>query len=191
MSRILLLRPGATDYDEQGRIKGSLDIPLSEKGSSQVTRVIEELEGMPIQIVFTSPCRSAVQTGEALGAACGAKIKRVEGLRNLNFGLWQGKLIEDVRQKQPKVYRQWQDHPENVSPPEGEMLSAAQERIRETLNALLRTHSKGLIAIVASEPLATIIRSHLQQSDLGDLWKTERACGSWELIESEPVQTEA
>ena len=43
MPRILLVRPGSTDFDEQGRIKGTLDIPLSEAGSLQVTRIVQEL----------------------------------------------------------------------------------------------------------------------------------------------------
>ena len=35
-------------------------------------------------------------------------------------------LIDDVKRKQPKVYRQWQEQPEIICPPEGEMLSEAQ-----------------------------------------------------------------
>ena len=54
-------------------------------------------------------------------------------MQNLDHGLWQGMLIEDVRRKQPKVYRQWQEQPETVCPPEGEMLSQAEERIRTAM----------------------------------------------------------
>ena len=43
MVQIVLIRPGSTDYDEQGRIQGTLDIPLSEQGTREVERVIEEI----------------------------------------------------------------------------------------------------------------------------------------------------
>ena len=43
MLRIILIRPGSTDYDQEGRIQGTLDIPLNERGSAEVARVIEEL----------------------------------------------------------------------------------------------------------------------------------------------------
>ena len=33
MIRVILIRPGTTDYDEQRRIKGTLDIPLNEFGN--------------------------------------------------------------------------------------------------------------------------------------------------------------
>ncbi len=43
-------------------------------------------------------------------------------MQNLNLGLWQGMQVAEVRHKQPKVYRQWQEQPENVCPPDGEMI---------------------------------------------------------------------
>ena len=68
------------------------------------------------------------------------RLKSVEQLHNLDHGLWQGTLIEDVRRKQPKVYRQWQEQPETVCPPEGEMLPQAAQRVR---TALSKTASSG------------------------------------------------
>src|SRR5258707_13255904 len=39
MVKMLVVRAGSTDFDEQGRIKGTLNIPLSEAGPRQVRRV--------------------------------------------------------------------------------------------------------------------------------------------------------
>ena len=54
-------------------------------------------------------------------------------MQNLNLGLWQGMQVSEVRYKQPKVYRQWQEQPENVCPPEGEMIEQAEQRIRTAM----------------------------------------------------------
>jgi broad specificity phosphatase PhoE len=116
------------------------------------------------------------------------KVRSVRNLTNLNHGLWQGKLIEEVKQKQRKVYRQWQDQPGTVCPPEGEMLSAAQHRVRTALAKLIKKHKTGVIALVVPEPLASVVSSYLERSALGDLWKAERSCGSWKLIEVQPDQ---
>ena len=43
MIQIVLIRPGSTDYDEQGRIQGTLDIPLSLEASDTVRRLGDEL----------------------------------------------------------------------------------------------------------------------------------------------------
>jgi probable phosphoglycerate mutase len=49
---------------------------------------------------------------------------------------------------------------------------------------MMRKHKRGVIAVVVSEPLASIMRSCLQQNDVGDLWKSERDSGIWEIIDT-------
>ena len=183
MVRIVLIRPGSTDFDDQGRIKGTLDIPLNENGNSQATRAAGELRDEQIEVVYVAPCQSAVQTAETLADRWKVKAKRLESLRNLDHGLWHGKLIEEVRQTQPKVYRRWQDQPESVCPPEGETLASARLRVQKALKRILKKHRQGVIAVVAPEPLASIVRSCLSQSAVRDLWNAECDFGEWEVID--------
>src|SRR5262245_38995032 len=129
MLRILLIRPGSTDLDEQGRIKGTLDVPLSQQGTAQVAKAVGELSGHSIDAIYSAPTTCCQQTATALAGDRRVKIKRIDGLHNLDHGLWHGKLIDEVRQTQPKVYRQWQENPELVCPPAGESLSAARKRV--------------------------------------------------------------
>src|SRR5262249_85829 len=105
MFQILLIRPGGTENDQQGRIQGTLDIPLGEDGRKQVEAMIEQLRGKPIEMIYTGPGQSATQTADVLGEALDIKVKEIDKLQNLNFGLWQGMLVNDVKKKQPTVYR--------------------------------------------------------------------------------------
>ena len=186
MLRIVLVRPGATDFDEQGRIKGSLDIPLCGAGECQVAAMVAKFRELSLDYVYSSPCKSAQQTAAALAKDHRLKVRLLDKLQNLDHGLWHGKLIDEVRQTQPRVYRQWQEHPETVCPPGGEPLDAARDRVRSTLVKLLRKHSTGVLALVAPDPLATLVRSFLNDSDLGDLWKAELDHCHWEEFEIEP-----
>lgn len=183
MLRIVLIRPGSTDFDDQGRIKGSLDIPMNANGSNQVCRLAAELAGEAIELIYTSPAQSAMQTAETLAVRLKVKCKVLDKLQNLDHGLWHGKLIEEVKQRQPKVYRLWQDQPELVCPPEGETVLAAQQRVRDTMKRLLKKHKSGVIALVVPEPLASILRCCVQHSELGNLWKAECDFGRWESLE--------
>jgi probable phosphoglycerate mutase len=85
-------------------------------------------------------------------------------------------LVDEVKVKQPKVYRQWQEHPENVCPPDGEMLSEAAERIDAAIEKLGKRHRSGSIGLVVSEPLATLLAARLEGRAVGDLWKTQNGC---------------
>jgi probable phosphoglycerate mutase len=187
MFQILLIRAGETEYDQQGRIQGTLDIPLSEDGRRQAEALIEPLRSQPLVAIYSSPSESAQQTAEILGAALDRKVKTIDKLENLNHGLWQGMLVTDVKTKQPRVYRQWQEQPETVCPPQGESVNAAEERIQTAIAKLMKKHkSEGLIAIVLPEPLATVLCHLLRQDELGDLWRSRDGAAAWETIDVTP-----
>jgi len=183
MVQMLVVRAGSTDFDEQGRIKGILDIPLSEAGQGQVNRLITELNKTQIDHVYASPCRSARQTADLLAADHRLKVKTLDELQNLDHGLWHGKLIDEVRVSQPKVFRQLQDHPETVCPPQGEPVGSAVERVRALISRLLRKHRSGTVAIVVPEPVASFVRCVLNHGELGDLWKAECEVGGWQMFD--------
>ena len=189
MVQILLIRPGSTDYDQQRRIQGNLDVPLNEQGTAEVRRMIDDLRARHLapEAVYASKCEPAWQTAAAVAQAIDAKLRELDGMENVDHGLWQGMLIDDVRLKQPRVYRQWQEQPETVCPPEGEMLGEADERVQAGLARLLKRHKDGLVALVAPEPLASLARRQLDHGELGDLWKAvAEQPGRWQLLEVNP-----
>jgi probable phosphoglycerate mutase len=187
MLKILLIRPGVTEYDQQGRIQGTLDIPLCEDGRREVESMIEQLRLQPIQAIFTSPLQSAQQTAQALGDVLDLKVKALDALQNLDHGLWQGMLVKDVKTKQPKVYRQWQEQPATVCPPQGETIGAAEERLQAAVAKWVKKFkSEAMIAAVLPEPLASVLCHMVRHDELGDLWKSRNGAAPWEVIEVAP-----
>jgi probable phosphoglycerate mutase len=186
MLRIVLIRPGATDFDEQNRIRGNLDVPLNQEGLAEVARLIDELRDQKLQVIYTAPEQSALETAEPVAEALGVKLKKLDRAGNVDLGLWQGMAVDEIRLNQPKVYRQWQEMPQNVRPPEGEMLSEADERVRVAVTKLLKRHKDGVIGLVVAEPLASLIRQFVAQSELGDLWKAAAEHGCWDVLEVTP-----
>lgn len=183
MSQIVLILPGATDYELQGRIHGDLNLPLCPEGRAEVDRLGAELKSLGIGVLYTSTCQWALQTAEALGKLLGVKVKKLDHLENLDHGLWQGMLIEEVKQKQPTVYRQWQEQPESVCPPQGETIDHARQRVETALAKVLKKHKEGVIGLIVPEPLASVVREHLGQEGLGDLWQANCEHGRWTVIE--------
>lgn len=187
MRKLLLARPGLTEYDRQGRILGTIDLPLCDDGHRQVREAADALVEQSPVALYTSPCQSAEETATLLAKRLALKPRVLDKLYNLDHGLWQGMLVTDVREKQPKVYRQWQDQPETVCPPEGETVMAAMQRVAGVLKKLLRRHpGEGAIVLVAPEPLASVVRHIVRQDALGDLWKSSDGCGRWEALDVPP-----
>jgi broad specificity phosphatase PhoE len=187
MIKIVLIRPGSTDYDQQGRIQGTLSVPLNDEGNAEVARAVEELRELKLDAIYAPGSEPALQTAEAIADDQGLKVRKLDRIQNLNHGLWQGMRIDEVRRKQPKVYRQWQDKPEVICPPEGEMLADAEDRVRMALTKLVKRHKEGAIGLVVSEPLASLVRQLVVNSELGDLWKATNGHARWEILEVVPA----
>ncbi len=184
MLSLLLIRAGATEYECQGRIQGALDIPLSEDGRQQILQVVDQVKDLAVEGIYVGPCQANQQSAEILAEQLHWKVKTVESLVNLDYGLWQGMLIDDVKTKQPKVYRQWQEHPETVCPPEGENISSVRVRLELVLAKLVKKHKSGTVAVVVDQLLARLLRNMLRDDALGSLWGVGgEDLPRWELFE--------
>jgi len=173
MLTFLLIQPGATDFDDQGRIKGTLDFPLSDNGVQQVAQMRQSLAETDISVMFSGPCRSAQETAEMIAEPRQVRVRVLDDLKNIDHGLWQGKLIEEIKRGQPNSYRHAKEHAEEVQPPEGESIESARTRIRNVLKKMWKRRRDRVVGLVVSEPLASLIESELQGEVLHDLWQSE------------------
>ena len=155
MGRVVLIRPGSTDFDDQQRIQGSLDLPLNDRGHAEVADVMRELRGTSISTIYSAPSDPARSTASRISEGLGVRLKEKAELRNIDQGLWEGLQIKELRRKFPKVFKQWCEAPETVCPPEGETFPQALERVRRVLRKPLKNEQS--FAVVVPEPLATLI----------------------------------
>ena len=163
MSTVVLIRAGCTDYDDQHRVLGTLDMPVNQRGQEQIREIIRQLQasGIKVEVVLTSPDDPASGTAHAIAAAqAGAKVKELDDLKNVNQGLWQGLPESDIRKRFPRLFRSAKEDSTEICPPEGETLSDACQRLERVLMKAFRKYK--VFAIVAPEPLATVIRCTLQ-----------------------------
>ncbi len=157
MSEVILVRPGHTDFDDQNRVQGLLDLPLNDRGRRHIDALVEQLRPLNIDVILTDPGEPARTTAEEIGAALDVSVKENAELRNLDQGLWQGLQLDDIRRKYPKLDKQWHEHPEVICPPEGEPVCEALTRVRQALKKPLKKYDR--IVIVAADPIATLIAS--------------------------------
>ncbi|WP_299461296.1 histidine phosphatase family protein, partial [uncultured Gimesia sp.] len=159
----------------------------------QVKNLVAKIENSGIETIITSSSEPALSTAEHLGENLGIPVKEKAGLKNLNQGLWQGLEFEEVRRKYPKLLKQWTESPETVCPPEGELASEAVKRVKKTLQKYLK--KKQNFAIVASEPLATIIANVIRNDDTEKISfeHSRRFCHNemFEILESPPKKSDS
>jgi broad specificity phosphatase PhoE len=187
MAQVLLIRPGATLYDEQNRVQGILDIPLSEQGRAEVASLAESIaaskELSSLIALYYGPGENVARTAEILGKALGLRPRRIDELRNLDQGLWQGLQIEEIKRRNTKLFRQWIEDPRTICPPQGETIASALDRIKSALKPLLRRHHNGeLFGVVVGEPMARLVSCFLRRAPRPQLDEQLPRCG-WERID--------
>ena len=172
---LLVIRSGATDYDHLCRIRGTLEMPLSATGVAEAEAAAAELLADPPVALYVADSPCAAETAQIICRGLGIRPRPLADLANLDQGLWQGMLVEEIRHRQPRLARQWEDNPWAVVPPEGEPLDAACDRVETALERALKRHASGRVAVVVPHPLDRIVRWIVAGEPLGDLWDRDSA----------------
>ena len=94
-----LVRHGETEWSLSGAHTGRTDIPLTERGRELATDLRDYLAGTTFAAVFTSPMRRARETADLAGYGDVAKID--EGLREWDYGVYEGKTTKEIRESEP------------------------------------------------------------------------------------------
>lgn len=180
-----VIRPGETDFEAQDRLQGVLNLPLTERGHAQVDEIIDTLKAAELEVVYASPTEPALATARRIAEELDIPLKVIDGLPNLDLGHWQGLTRAEIRHKQPRVFRQWEEVPESVCPPSGEPCTEALERVSKALRKPLRRG--GNFAIVAPEPLATVVSAVIRGDRPRFDWE---ACQTPVAVRIEAVEAE-
>lgn len=180
--KIVLVRAGSTALDEQGRITGALDMPLSTVGEEEARETSVELIDYEFSAIFSASCLAAQQTAHQLSRDGQIRIRVEESWTNLDHGLWHGKSLDELKETQPRLYRLWNENPESICPPGGETIEEVRNRVVHSLKKIRRKYKNCVVAIVAPEPLFSIIRAAIEDSEVRDLLQHRSDFGSWEAI---------
>ncbi|TWT25928.1 histidine phosphatase family protein [Planomicrobium sp. CPCC 101110] len=97
MTRICLVRHGETDWNAQGRLQGSMDIPLNANGILQAEACSEHLKETSWDFVITSPLQRAKNTAEIINGKLGVPLIVMEEFMERHFGDAEGMTLHDRR----------------------------------------------------------------------------------------------
>ena len=136
-SRIFLIRHGETNWNKEGRFQGQIDIPLNENGKDQASKTSEYLRNISFNKAFSSSMHRPYETAQIiLQNNKDLKIEKIDSLLEINHGLWEGKLEEEIREKWPVLLKNWHDNPQEVIMPEGESIKDVSERSIEAFDKI-------------------------------------------------------
>ncbi|MEU9884402.1 bifunctional RNase H/acid phosphatase [Sphaerisporangium sp. NPDC051011] len=159
----LLLRHGETPFSIDRRFSGTGDPELTPAGLAQVEAAAARLSRAPyaIDAIVSSPLRRARQTAEAVAAHTGLKVAVEDGLREVDFGAWEGHTFTEIQRRWPDELAAWLADP-SVTPPGGESFTQAAVRVQEAKDRLLLDHQGKTVLVVSHvSPIKLLLASAL------------------------------
>jgi len=154
----VLLRHGQTVLSVQKRFSGVGDQPLTEVGLAQAASAAARLAGSGASAVVSSPVRRARQTAELVATALGVELALEPGLRETDFGDWEGYTFREVRDKWPREMDAWLADTA-VAPPYGESFADTATRVQQARDRVLATYAGQQVVLVSHvTPIKTLLR---------------------------------
>ncbi|OXS31045.1 bifunctional RNase H/acid phosphatase [Streptomyces sp. XY006] len=158
----VLLRHGETPLTPQKRFSGSggTDPSLSDTGREQAERAAALLARRgTIQAVVSSPLARTRETAGIVAARLGLDVEIEDGLRETDFGAWEGLTFAEVRERHPDDLNAWLASPDAEPTGGGESFAATAERIAVTRDKLIAAHQGRTVLLVTHvTPIKTFVR---------------------------------
>jgi probable phosphoglycerate mutase len=161
VTRLLLVRHGATALTAEDRFSGAIGVDLSDEGRAQVGRLAERLAGEPISAVHCSPLSRTVETASILAAPHGLPLNHADGLREISHGRWEGLTRREVEERFPEEYSSWEADPFNFAPEGGESGLAVLARALPVIRRIVTAHEGQRVLVVSHKATLRLLLSSL------------------------------
>lgn len=174
MGIIGLVRHGESEWNREGRIQGTLDIPLSDAGRRQAQEFAWTLQGKPIHRIWTSDLRRAKETGRIIAEelqrqGVPVRVRVLDDLYERHYGRYQGRRLGDL------VHRGEFVHAEHlIADGEVEPWQKLEKRVLRAICRLREcAESDGMVLAVVhggwGKAVCTLLFGQMESHGLGNL----------------------
>jgi probable phosphoglycerate mutase len=165
---VSLIRHGSTRWNEERRIQGQRDVPLSPAGRTEVRRWRVPVEPALTARWISSPLARATETAAILS---GAPAPEEAALIEMDWGDWEGRVIDELRDDDAAEFARREARGLDFRPPSG-------ESPRDVLSRL-----QPWLLHVADGPSPVIAVTHL-----GVLRVVLAAATGWDMTGKPPIR---
>jgi broad specificity phosphatase PhoE len=145
---IWLARHGETAANAEGRVQGTLDTPLSERGREQARALAEAVGGLGLRALYSSHQQRAHDTAQIVGERVALDPVVDERLAESDRGSWEGRRLTEIESEEPEAFAAWHRGGADFRFPGGESLGEHVARV------------DGALADIAAGPLPALAICH-------------------------------
>jgi broad specificity phosphatase PhoE len=158
-AKLIVIRHGETDWNVEGRLQGSADIPLNETGRSQAAKLADQFRDHKIHAIYASPLIRAQETAQFFHDIHGCDFHHAHELREGSMGSLEGMTFVDYH----KTYHTELDHLSFKAVPDMESAEDVAIRAMPRLYQIADSHKGETVVIVSHGGVIRVIYSELMK----------------------------
>lgn len=167
MQKIFLIRHARTGDNQEKRFSGRIESEVIQTQEEIRNIIFPKLMNEEIGQVYTSPRKRAVATAKSI---TNDYIKD-EGLREINFGDFEGLTIEEITESNPEEFDKWIEKQNDYEFPNGDSLNSFYYRVIQEFERIIDQSDKNKnITIFTHGGTIQCIISHLLSKNLDHFW---------------------
>jgi len=172
MTTMLLTRHGHVEGIEPARFRGRADLALTARGVAQAEALARQIAcGWRVTRIYSSPARRCLATAGAVAKACGLETHVLDALNDIDYGAWQSRTYEEMKDAQPDMFAAWLATPQFVRFPNGESLEDLLARTADVLRAVLALEEGETVVLVGHDSVNRALLTQLLDQPPSAFWR--------------------
>jgi probable phosphoglycerate mutase len=157
MRTLHLLRHGETELSADGTFCGEIDAALSALGLQQAEVAAKHLVQLDLEAIYVSPKIRARKTAEPTAKQLNLEPKVEAGLREIEYGVWDGRKETEIKENDPVTYAAWSSDPAVHAPPGGENGYAIAARAVPVVERVASSHEGNVLLVSHKATIRVIV----------------------------------
>ena len=160
-TRLYLVRHGATPMTMEDKFSGADNVFLSDEGRAQAQSLAERLKGHQLSAAYCSPLDRAVETANIVIQPHGLPLVKLDGLREISHGHWEGLTRREVEARYGDEYAAWEQDPFTFAPEGGESGLSVLSRSLPVIRQIVVQHAGQDVLVVSHKATLRLLISSL------------------------------
>jgi 2,3-bisphosphoglycerate-dependent phosphoglycerate mutase len=148
MTHLILIRHGETLWNQQRRMQGHSDSPLSETGVRQARQLALRLKQLEFSTLYSSDSGRAHHTARSVAEVTGHDIVLEPRLRERHFGVFEGLTGTEISRQYPEAYARFKARDQAYVIPGGESALQFRARVSSCLHEIAGRHARELVVVI-------------------------------------------
>ncbi len=183
--RVALIPAARSAWQAAGRVLGRVELPLADGAEAEVSGWLPQLSTLGMRQLLHGPDELSTRAARLLARGLRARSRSAVELAEVDMGLWAGLTDEQLSDRYATAYRELCEAPLNVSPPSGEALSDAVERLAGFVRKRLRRAAGAPFGLVLRPVARELLLRVLGGGEFATLWESVWSPAAPQIVDAQ------